>query len=146
MTDRELDRLLDGAPGVTMTTSTGAQVHFDRKALADPAAWRAAMRRALGHTGGYEPPHYSEADHDVIIRTLFRLIDLEEAQVHEYDPDELPADPDLDDVPEELRILSGVDHGQVVVLDDDGVSREQLAVVPSVYAHARRLAGGNDCE
>jgi hypothetical protein len=54
------------------------------------------------------------------------------------DRDELPADPDLDDVPEELRLLDGL-GGRVVVLDEDGVGPATLVIVPSLFAHARRL-------
>jgi hypothetical protein len=52
--------------------------------------------------------------------------------------DELPRDPDWDDVPEELQLLSGL--GPVTVLDEDGVSRgDQLVIVPGMFGHARRL-------
>jgi hypothetical protein len=74
MTDRELDALLDGAPGGTVTLSTGQRIYFDRHELASPVAWRAAMRRALGHTG-YEPPVWCQEDHDQIIRAMFMLAD-----------------------------------------------------------------------
>ena len=53
---------------------------------------------------------------------------------------ELPPDPDWDDVPEELVLLSGLDHGQVTVLCEDGVSQDVLVVVPSLFA--RRLEEG----
>ena len=52
---------------------------------------------------------------------------------------ELPPDPDWDDVPEELVLLSALNDGQVVVLDEDGVGPATLVVVPSLFAHARRL-------
>ena len=55
------------------------------------------------------------------------------------DSDELPRDPDWDDVPEELRLLAGLDHGVVAVLCEDGVSQDTLVVVPALFAHARRL-------
>jgi hypothetical protein len=52
--------------------------------------------------------------------------------------DELPRDPDLDDVPEELTILAGL--GQpVTVLDEDGVGPAALVIVPGLFGHARRL-------
>ena len=53
--------------------------------------------------------------------------------------DELPRDPDWSDVPEELVLLSELNHGQVTVLTDDGVSRDTLVVVPGLFGHARRL-------
>ena len=74
MTDSELDALLDGAPGATLTLSDGErqlQVRFSRYELKHPHAWRAALRRALG----YEPPVYDIDDHDQIIRVLFMLAD-----------------------------------------------------------------------
>ena len=55
---------------------------------------------------------------------------------------ELPPDPDWDDVPEELVLLSALNDGQVVVLDEDGVGPATLVVVPSLFAHARRLEEG----
>jgi hypothetical protein len=55
------------------------------------------------------------------------------------DRDELPADPDLDHVPEELRLLAGLDHGQPLVLCEDGVGRAALAIAPGLFGHARRL-------
>jgi hypothetical protein len=51
--------------------------------------------------------------------------------------DELPRDPDLDHVPSDLQLLAGL--GPVTVIEPDGVSREQLVIVPSLFAHARRL-------
>jgi hypothetical protein len=77
MTDRELDALLDGAAGgtVTFTSPDGPlEVHFDRHALKSPVAWRAALRRQLGHIG-YEPPVWAQEDHDKIIRAMFMLAD-----------------------------------------------------------------------
>lgn len=53
--------------------------------------------------------------------------------------DELPPDPDLDHVPSDLRILAGLNHGQVTVLADDGVSRDTLVLVPSMFAHEHRM-------
>ena len=76
MTDRELDALLDGAAGATLTLTSGERVYFDRRDLASPQAWREAMRQALGHAG-YEPPVYAQADHDQIVRAMFALADAE---------------------------------------------------------------------
>ena len=76
MNDRELDGLLDGAAGATLTLNTGQGIYFDRHELGHPHAWRAALRRQLGHTG-YHPPVYGVEDHDQIIRVMFRLADAE---------------------------------------------------------------------
>jgi hypothetical protein len=51
--------------------------------------------------------------------------------------EQLPRDPDWDDVPSDLQLLAGL--GPVTVIEPDGVSREQLVIVPSMFAHARRL-------
>lgn len=53
--------------------------------------------------------------------------------------EQLPPDPDLDDVPEELRLLAGLDHGQPTVISEDGVGPMALAIVPGLFGHARRL-------
>lgn len=81
MTHEELDALFDGAEGVTMVivhqaTGEQAPLYLDRQALRDPVAWRAAIREQLH----YEPPVYSQRDHDQIIRVLFHLTDAEEAE------------------------------------------------------------------
>jgi hypothetical protein len=55
------------------------------------------------------------------------------------DADDLPPDPDPDDVPEDLRLLHTLDHGVVTVLCHDGASHDGLALTPSLFAHARRL-------
>ena len=55
------------------------------------------------------------------------------------DIDDLPLDPDWDDVDDDLRILRGLDHGVVTVLCEDGVSHDALVIVPGLFAHARRL-------
>jgi hypothetical protein len=55
------------------------------------------------------------------------------------DDDELPRDPDWDDVPEELALLDGE---RVTVIDEDGVGPATLVVVPQMFAHARRLRDG----
>jgi hypothetical protein len=62
--------------------------------------------------------------------------------VIEYD--DLPRDPDWDDVPEELRLLAGLNGGRVLVLDEDGVGPATLVVVPSLFGHARRLREHED--
>lgn len=54
------------------------------------------------------------------------------------DDDDMPVDPDWDDVPDGLRLLAGLDHGQVTV-QADGVSRDSLVIVPGLFGHARRL-------
>ena len=57
------------------------------------------------------------------------------------DPDDLPADPDRDDVPEEL-----LEHeGEMVLVWVDGQppTREVLVIVPQLYGDARRLAEGD---
>ena len=74
MTARELDALLDGQQGVVLEMANGEHIWLDRHELETPQAWRSAMRRQLGHTG-YEPPIYSQASHDEIVRVLFRMID-----------------------------------------------------------------------
>ena len=74
MTDQELDALLCGASGASLTLTGGVTVYFTRPHLKTPQGWRAAMRRALGHTG-YEPPVYDVADHDQIVRVMFQLAD-----------------------------------------------------------------------
>jgi hypothetical protein len=76
MTNRELDVLLDGGQGATLTFTNGEQVRFTRHELKHPHAWRAAIRRAFGHIG-YEPPHYDQEDHDALIRVCFALADAE---------------------------------------------------------------------
>ena len=75
MTSQELDRLLAGAQRATLTLTNGErphQVHFTRHELQSPVAWRAALRRQLGHLG-YEPPVYGVEDHDVLVRAIVRL-------------------------------------------------------------------------
>lgn len=76
----ELDALLAGEAGVVVgfehNDGGRIDVYLSRHELASPIAWRAAMRRAFGHEG-YEPPHYSQEDHDQIVRVLFRLVEAE---------------------------------------------------------------------
>lgn len=55
------------------------------------------------------------------------------------DPDDLPADPDRDDVPEELLEHEGE---RVFLLTPDGVFDGVLVVIPQFWAHARRLEEG----
>ena len=62
---------------------------------------------------------------------------------HEVNVIENQNDPpvDLDDweaVPDELLRLLGRDGGQPIVISEDGVSRDVLVVVPSMFAAARR--------
>jgi hypothetical protein len=57
------------------------------------------------------------------------------------DEDDLPRDPDLDDVPVELQQLAEADG--VTVLSEDGVSTgDTLVIVPGLFGHARRLDEG----
>ena len=75
MHQEELSALLDGGDGATLTLSSPegpVRVYLTRHDLRTPVAWRAAMRRALGDTG-YEPPVYSQEDHDQLVRVLFRF-------------------------------------------------------------------------
>ena len=53
--------------------------------------------------------------------------------------DELPRDPDLDLAPEALQLLAELNHGRVLVLDEDGVSCDVLVLVPALFGHAREL-------
>ena len=55
---------------------------------------------------------------------------------------ELPVDPDWDSVPSDLRILQGLNHGIV----NTRYGPAALAVVPGLFAHARRLAETDDDE
>ena len=49
---------------------------------------------------------------------------------------ELPRDPDLDDVPEELRDR---DDGELIVVDEDGGPPAMVVVLPEAWARARRI-------
>jgi hypothetical protein len=51
--------------------------------------------------------------------------------------DDLPRDPDWDDVPEELALLAGL--ARVGVIEPAGASRDVLVIVPGMFGHARRL-------
>jgi hypothetical protein len=51
---------------------------------------------------------------------------------------ELPRDPDLDHVPSDLQLLAGLGP-TVTVVDEDGVSHDQLVIVPGLFGAARRL-------
>ena len=76
MTHDELDALLEGAAGATLTLSAPdgiKKVYFERQELRSPIAWRAALRRQM--PVGYRPPVYSTEDHDQIVRALFALAD-----------------------------------------------------------------------
>lgn len=54
--------------------------------------------------------------------------------------DNLPPDPDLDDVPPELLELDGQ---EVDVLEPDGtVTRSAVVIAPGLWGHARRLREG----
>ena len=44
-------------------------------------------------------------------------------------------DPDLVHVPSDLRLLAGLNHGQVTVLSDEGVGPATLVIVPAMFAH-----------
>jgi hypothetical protein len=83
MTRRDLDRLLRGHAGLATTIydagGRATPIRFSRRALEDPKVWRSTMRRALGHTG-YEPPVYCQADHDQLVRVMFRLADSSERE------------------------------------------------------------------
>lgn len=58
----------------------------------------------------------------------------------DHPTDDLPADPDLDDVPPELLELDGQ---QVTVTEVDGtVTTSVLTVVPGLWGHARRYLEG----
>lgn len=69
MKKAELDRLLKGAPGVTLYRKDASSVHFERRALENPQAMRAAWRRQVGH----EIPRYNQEQHDQIVRVIFML-------------------------------------------------------------------------
>ena len=58
-----------------------------------------------------------------------------------HSDDELPVDPDWDDVPEELALLAGLGN-PVPVICDDGVSQDTLVVVPCAVRTRSALAGG----
>lgn len=76
MSPDELDALFDGYryASVELRHDDGRSlcVRFTRHDLATPQAWRAAMRRQLGHTG-YRPPVYDQDAHDQIVRVMFML-------------------------------------------------------------------------
>ena len=61
------------------------------------------------------------------------------APVDAASDDDLPADPDLDHVPEELRLLARLDHGQPMLLSGDGAGPATLALAPGLFGHAARL-------
>ena len=49
---------------------------------------------------------------------------------------DLPVDPDWDDVPEQLRDR---DDGELIVVDEDGVSQGTLVILPEAFARARMI-------
>jgi hypothetical protein len=56
--------------------------------------------------------------------------------------DDLPRDPDWDDVPSDLQLLHGL--GPTVTLtSEDGVGPATLVIVPGLFGHARRLREGD---
>ncbi len=58
----------------------------------------------------------------------------------DFPTDDLPADPDLDDVPPELLELDGQ---LVTVTDADGsTTTSTMVIVPGLWAHARRFRDG----
>lgn len=78
MTSRELDQLLNGAEGldspVIAPDGTEIVLRFDRHALLSPVAFRAVLRRGLGHLD-YTPPTFSQEEHDQLVRVMFRAAD-----------------------------------------------------------------------
>jgi hypothetical protein len=74
VTGRELDMLLRGQLGVTVEFTDGRLIGLDRRALASPQGWRAAMRRGFRDLD-YTPPVYDQDDHDKVIRAIFRMLD-----------------------------------------------------------------------
>lgn len=56
------------------------------------------------------------------------------------DDEHMPADPDLDFVDSDLRLLAGIAGGRVTVIDDDGVSdSDVLVIVPALWRHAHEV-------
>ena len=78
MTDAELSALLDGAEGATLTFGNigfdTIKIDMYKNDLRTPVAFRAALRRQLGHLG-YEPPVYGDEQHEQIVRAMFALAD-----------------------------------------------------------------------
>ena len=74
MTHDELSRLLQGASGGTLSLRgpDGEQttVYLDREAVATAEGLRAAFEAQVGWSPAYDP-----ADHDDVIRALFRMAD-----------------------------------------------------------------------
>jgi len=74
MTHKEVSRLLRGATSgvLTFTNPAGDQitVTLDREALATAEGLRAAFEAQVGWGPAYDP-----ADHDDVIRALFRMAD-----------------------------------------------------------------------
>ena len=69
MTRRELDVLLAGSDGVTLTLSTGAQVKLGRNELLRPDDFA----RAFWNQVGIQVPVRSKRRHDEIVAGLFAL-------------------------------------------------------------------------
>jgi len=56
------------------------------------------------------------------------------------EPDDLPPDPDLDDVPPDLAALDGQ---PVTLTDTDGTTTTStVVIVPGLWGHARRVREG----
>jgi hypothetical protein len=55
--------------------------------------------------------------------------------------EQLPRDPDWDDVPADVELLAGLGE-PVVVIEPDGVSHDSLVIAPGLFGHARRLQEG----
>lgn len=69
MTRKELDVLLAGADGVTLTLSTGAQVKLGRNELLRPDDFA----RAFWVQIGMRVPVHTKRRHDEIVAALFAL-------------------------------------------------------------------------
>ena len=57
------------------------------------------------------------------------------------DRDDMPPDPDLDHVDEELLLLA-YSGRPVTLISEDGVGPATVVIVPSLFGHARRMAEG----
>jgi hypothetical protein len=61
----------------------------------------------------------------------------------DFDPDELPPDPDLGYVPEDLRILHGLGKPvKVIDLEDGTVTHAALVIAPGLFGDAARADEG----
>lgn len=54
------------------------------------------------------------------------------------DRDDMPRDPDLDHVDEELLLLA-YSGRQVTLISEDGVGPATVVIVPSLFGHAHQL-------